>query len=514
MLGGCFLFGDKLYPLRDMKRWLIGLGLIGLIGHAWAQEPRKPEETVRRGAEASLENEAAPVEAVGGLPTCTARELPFKGGAGKTVIRIDVHDTIDLGLSPFISRVIEEAEEDGVALILLHMNTPGGRLDAAQDIKDALLKSKVPTATFIDTHALSAGALIAYATDFIIVTDGSTMGAATPINVSSQGEAQAVGEKFVSAVRAIFESTAQAKGRDGTLAEAMVDKDVEIAGLIEKGKLLTLAKDDLMKWCVADYTARDVPELLEVLNLSGAKVEKRELNWAEKIARVLTDPTVSSMLMTFGFLGLMLELYTAGFGISGIIGLSCLFLFFFGHAVVNLVGIEELLLLMVGLGLLIAEVFFIPGFGVAGVVGLLCVVASVSLAMVGQDIAFSWEVGALPDALARVGLSFVMTMVIFLLASRYLPETKLFNRLVLQTAVDGDAFTEDATDASSPAEKAPDLTGSEGIAITRIRGSGKARIGDETYDVVGRGEPIDQGQWLVVVSCRPGQIVVAPKGSV
>lgn len=469
------------------------------------REPAGPE---RRGSQANIETKVTrPARDRGKSPECVVRSIPFTTGENKRVIRIDIHETIDLGLAPFVQRVVEEAGEDpSVALILLHMNTPGGRVDAAQQIKDALLKSKVPTATFIDTHALSAGALIAYATDFIIMADGSTIGAATPINISQKGEAQAVGEKFVSAVRAIFQSTAEAKNRDGLIAESMVDKDVEIEGLIASGKLLTLAKDDALAWCVADLTANDVPGVLTVLNLQGAEVEHRELNWAERVARVITDPTISGLLMSFGFLGLMMELYTAGFGIAGFIGLGCLLVFFSGHLIVNLVGAEEIALFAVGMALLGVEVFVTPGFGVAGVLGIGALVASLVLSLVGGDVSFSWQVGGLGSAIRRTAFSLTGTIVLFAILARYLPRTGMFGRLVLAGAVEETSF------GSVEANSLPTI-GTEGIASTHIRGSGKAEFGGVVTDVIGEGTFITPGEAVVVVEARPGRVVVSGKTS-
>ena len=486
---------------------MLVLGILGLTSHVWAQSGRTPEESVRRPANVAAETDIAITEPTGERKACTVRTIPFAGGDGEHVVRIDIHSTIDLGLAPFVERMVKEAEDGGAALILLHMDTPGGRVDEAQTIKDALIRSKVPTATFIDTHALSAGALIAYATDFIIVTEGSTMGAATPINVGAKGAAQAVGEKFVSAVRAIFRATAEAKDRDGKIAEAMVDKDVFIFDLIEKGKLLTMAGGELRDWCVADLTASDVPGVLSALNLKGARVDHRKLNWAERIARVLTDPMISGMLMTFGFLGIMLELYTPGFGVSGMIGLTCLSLFFLGHLVVNLVGLEEVLLFAAGVALIATEIFVLPGFGLAGVAGVLALGASVVLALVGSDLTFSWEIGVLPGALTRVGIALTATVVLFAIAAWYLPYTTLFRRLVLETAIDSTAF--DAAAVQAP--KSDPLEGQTGVALTPVRGSGKARFGDRTLDVIAEGRVIDKGERVVVVEARKGRVLVAPE---
>ena len=487
------------------KRAFWAVALVSMTICTWQRgllaDRRQPDDEERRAPELRVEAEAAKAQAETGSRVCTPREIPFDGGEGLRVVRIDIHDTIDLGLAPFVVRVIEEAEEEGASLVLLHMDTPGGRVDAAQQIKDALIKSKVKTATFIDTHSLSAGALIAYATDYIIVSDASTIGAATPIQLGGQGEAKAVGEKFVSAMRAIFRATAEAKGRDPDIAEAMVDKEIVVDGLVDDEKLLTLSGKEAMTWCVADLQARDVAGVLSVLNLQGAEVQKRELNWAERIARVLTDPVVSGMLMTFGFLGILLELYTAGFGISGIIGICCLLLFFLGHMVVNLVGFEEILLFVLGLGLLAFEIFVTPGFGLAGGLGIAALVVSVVLSMVGSDVTFSWQAGYLSTAIWRMAITLVGTIVLFILGARYLPKTSLFNRLVLQGAIQQTSFEDEPQEDQLP-------EGTPGVAQTAIRGSGKARFGDRVLDVVTQGEFIERGEAIQVVEARGGRVVV------
>ena len=430
------------------------------------------------------------------------RPVP-SGGHGQRIIRLDIHETIDLGLAPFLARVLDDAAADPtVALVLIHMDTPGGRLDAAQKIKDALLKSSVPTATFIDTHALSAGAFIAYATDFIIVTDGSTIGAATPINIGQGGEAQPVGEKFVSAVRAMFRATAEAKGRDGRIAESMVDSDVEIPGIIDEGKLLTMAKAEALTHCVADFSATDVPDVLSQLKLGDATVDHPKLNWAERIARVLTGPIVSSLLMTFGFLGLLMELYSPGFGVAGTIGLACLVIFFTGHMIVDLVGAEEIILVTAGIVLLGIEVFVTPGFGFVGALGIAALIVGMALAMVGADLGFSWDVGLLGGALGRVAVASILTVLLMIVAIRLLPGAPLLSRLVLQQEID--EIAHDTHDHES-------LVRQTGVAITAISGSGKARLGDNTYDVVGEGDFIDKGDEIIVVRARAGRIVVSKK---
>src|SRR5918996_736596 len=168
-------------------------------------------------------------------------------GRTSVVYVAPVEGIIDLGLAPFVQRVLDEAADAGAAAVILDINTFGGRVDAAVVIRDALLNARVKTVAFINKRAISAGALISLAAETIVIGDGGTIGAATPVQMGQPGGApQPVEEKTVSYVRKEFRATAEARKRPPLIAEAMVDADVEIPGLIEKGKLLTLTTDEAL----------------------------------------------------------------------------------------------------------------------------------------------------------------------------------------------------------------------------------------------------------------------------
>src|SRR4029077_18952862 len=282
-----------------------------------------------------------------------------------------IEGIIDLGLAPFVQRVLDEANDAGAAAVILEINTFGGRLDAAGLICDALLNARVRTVAFVNKRAISAGALIALAAEKIVMADGGTIGAATPVQIGQAGSpAQPVEEKTVSFVRTEFRATAESRKRPPLIAEAMVGADVEIPGLIQKGKLLTLTTEEALKHKVADFRADTLEGVLERLGLAGAEVRRPSANWAENVVRFLTHPVVSSLLITIGMLGIILEILTPGFGVPGALGITSLALFFWGHWLVQLAGWEELLLVGSGLVLLALEVFVIPGFGLAGVLGI------------------------------------------------------------------------------------------------------------------------------------------------
>jgi membrane-bound serine protease (ClpP class) len=410
-----------------------------------------------------------------------------------------VEGMIDLGLAPFVDRVLREATDAGAAAVILEINTFGGRVDAAVVIRDALLNAKVPTVAFINKRAISAGALIALATEKIVMGDGGTIGAATPVQMGQPGApAQPVEEKTVSYVRKEFRATAEARKRPPLVAEAMVDADVEIPDLIEKGKLLTLTTDEALKHKVADFRTDTIEEVLKQLGLVGAEIRRASPNWAENFVRFLTHPVVSSLLMTIGILGIILEVRTPGFGVPGTLGIGSLALFFWGHWLVQLAGWEEILLVISGVVLLAAEIFIIPGFGVAGVLGIAALLSGLSLSLIGGGA--TWDF--ILKAVGRVIFSLLLAVVGSLVLLRFLPRLPFGKRLILATGLAaGEGY-------ASPPETDQNWRGKGGIAVSPLRPSGIADVEGERVDVVSDGEFIEAGAQIVVSRVDGNRIVV------
>jgi membrane-bound serine protease (ClpP class) len=410
-----------------------------------------------------------------------------------------IEGIIDLGLAPFVKRVLSEATDAGAAAVILEINSFGGRVDAAVLIRDALLNARVRTVAFVNKRAISAGALISLAAEKIVMTDGGTIGAATPVQMGQPGApAQPVEEKTVSYVRKEFRATAEARKRPPLIAEAMVDPDVEIPGLIQKGKLLTLTTEEALKHKVADFRAETIESLLDQSGLAGAEVRRASPNWAENLVRFLTHPVVSSLLITIGMLGIILEMRTPGFGLPGGLGITSLALFFWGHWLVQLAGWEELLLVGSGLVLLVLEVFVIPGFGLAGVLGIAAVLAGLSLSFVGAGA--TWEF--ILKAAGRVVFSLLLALAASLALLRFLPRLPFGRRLILETGLPaGQGY------ASAP-ERDRTWLGKSGTALSPLRPAGIAEIEGERVDVVSEGEFIDSGAPIVVTRVDGNRIVV------
>jgi membrane-bound serine protease (ClpP class) len=410
-----------------------------------------------------------------------------------------IEGMIDLGLAPFVERVLREATEAGAAAVILEINTFGGRVDAAVAIRDALLNAKIPTIAFINKRAISAGALIALATEKIIMGDGGTIGAATPVQMGQPGApAQPVEEKTVSYVRKEFRATAEARKRPPLIAEAMVDADVEIPDLIEKGKLLTLTTDEALKHKIAEFRANTMAEVLNQVGLAGAEVRRASPNWAENFVRFITHPIVSSLLITIGMLGIILEIRTPGFGVPGVLGIGSLALFFWGHWLVQLAGWEEILLVISGVVLLAAEIFIIPGFGVAGVLGIAALLSGLSLSLIGGGA--TWDF--ILKTVGRVIFSLLLAIVGSLVLLRFLPRLPFGKRLILETGLAaGEGY-------ASPPETDHNWLGKGGTTVSPLRPSGIADVEGERVDVVSDGEFIEAGAQIVVSRVDGNRIVV------
>ncbi|MEB2340238.1 MAG: hypothetical protein OZ918_16665 [Nitrospirales bacterium] len=412
---------------------------------------------------------------------------------------IPVEGVIDLGLAPFIERVLTEATQAHAAAVVLDIDTFGGRVDAAVLIRDALLRAKVKTVAFVNRRAISAGALICLAAETIVMAGGGTIGAATPVQIGLPGgPAQPVEEKTVSYMRKEFRATAESRKRPPLLAEAMVDADVEIPGVIEKGKLLTLTTDEALQHKLADVRAETLDALLTALNLPDVEVRRMSETWAESLVRVLTHPIVSSLLMALGVLGLIVEIQTPGFGVPGGFGVVCLALFLWGHWLVQLAGWEELLLIAGGLLLLAIEMFVTPGFGILGALGIAALLGGLGLSLVGTGA--TWEV--VLAALGQVLGALLLAIVAALALLRAVPRLPFGRRLVLETGLQAEAGYASAPEADRR------WLGKRGVAASTLRPAGIAHFDHERVDVVADGEYIEPGDPIEVLRVEGNRIVV------
>lgn len=441
-------------------------------------------------------------------------------GEPGSVYVISVTGTIDLGLAPYLDRVIDQAAEEDAAAVLVEIDTPGGRLDAVLQMKDSLLASEVPTIAFVNRTAFSAGALVAIACEQIYMATGGVMGAATPI---SGATGETADEKTVSAVRSTFAATAEARGRDPLVAEAMVDPDVEIQGLSPEGQLLTLTSAQALNWDYADAVLDTRAEVLAAAGFADAPVVETEPNWSERLVRFITDPIVASLLMLGGLLLIVGDFFVEGLGITAVVGAGLLALFFWGHMLAGIAGWEDAALVILGVVLIGVELLVIPGFGIPGVLGLIALLGGFFLALVSRDIRTPEQT---ERALTMVGLVFAGLVVGVIALLVLLPRNRTLGRLVLADHVGGPIDGRDmerpqakprgwlnwfggGRDLVLPAEHqmvgepqdAPrrSWTGARGVALSDLRPSGIGEFEGQRVDIVTDGEFIPAGQPIEIV---------------
>jgi membrane-bound serine protease (ClpP class) len=428
-----------------------------------------------------------------GVLACVA-DLRAQSGA---VYVVDITGEVDLGLSPYVRRSFAEAEQAHAAVVVLRVNTFGGRIDVATEVRDIVLGAKVPTVAFIDRRAISAGALIALAADSIVMTPGGSIGAATP--VSEKGEKAS--EKVVSYMRSEMRSTAEGSGRDPRIAEAMVDETLAVtdSSLEHPGDLLTLTTEEAMRVGYCDLRASSLDEALAKLGLAGRPVVHVTPSWSEHLVTFFTRPMVSSVLIMLGLGGLIFGIKTGHFGSVVTIGLGSLALFFGAQYLAELASFLEILMFLAGVVLLAIEVFVIPGFGIVGILGIVLMVTSLFLALGGSFSLITRDSLTIP--LYTLAGSFVGLAILIALMIRYLPGSGAFNHLVLQTPVPAIATNRELAEVR-------ELLGSEGRALTTLRPAGVALVRGERCDVITDGEYISAGEPVRVVRVEGRKVVV------
>ncbi|MFW6200189.1 MAG: NfeD family protein, partial [Gemmatimonadota bacterium] len=373
---------------------------------------------------------------------------------------------------------------------------PGGRVDAAERIADDVQDASVPVYAFVNRRAFSAGALIALATDEIFMLPGSVIGAATPV----VGSGERAPEKIVSAMRSEMRALAEARGLDPAVAEAMVDENIEVPAVVEAGRLLTLTTDEAAE---LGYATRieSLGAALDLMGLPGATVEDREVNWAERMVRFFTHPAVSPFLLSLGFLGLVIEIKSPGLGLAGAAGVVALALFFGSHHLLGLAGIEDMLLVGAGMGLVALEVFVIPGFGIFGILGGIGILAGIYLSLLGS-------LPTMPD-LTQASLVLTVTLLVVIVTGWALIRRLPGSGRLARSGVFLLTETERA-DGYESSLRRPELVGKVGTAATDLRPAGTGVFEDERLDVVAESQWIEAGTPIRIVSAEGYRHVVRP----
>ncbi|MDE2481340.1 MAG: ATP-dependent Clp protease proteolytic subunit [bacterium] len=398
------------------------------------------------------------------------------------VVVVPIHGTVDDGMAHLVERAVQQANDEHAQAIVLDVNSPGGLVEAAFRIRDALFAAKVPVIAYVSERAYSAAALITLSANRIVMAPGSSIGAAEPIPATV---------KTISALRAEFESTALRNHRNVAIAGAMVDRHVDLPAYKATGTILTLNTREALSSGVADAIAPSLDAALASQRLSGAPRDQVDYSFGEEVARFATTPEISGLLLTLGMLGLILEMQTLH-GVAGTVGVAALALFFGTHVYAGFSNGLVVALAIVGLLGILWELHVVPGHGAPGILGAIALLAAVLLAF-GVPFFFI--------AIETVSTAIIVTVALFALVTRAYPENAWMKRLAF-VGVQGADYVASA-DLTA-------LRGAVGTASSFLRPAGIATIDGQRVDVLTEGEFIQAGTPIRVTRVEGARVFVEP----
>lgn len=432
------------------------------------------------------------------------------------VLQIKLNEEVSPAMWLKVQRGFEKAQQDSFNLILLHINTYGGTVLDADSIRTCILNCKIPVFAFIDNNAASAGALIAIACDSIYMRRGANIGAATVVNQSGA----AMPDKYQSYMRAIMRSTAEAHGydtiingndtlykwhRNPQIAEAMVDEKISITNISDSGKVLTFTSLEAVKYGFCEGIAENIDELLAQTEFKQAKVTEYQPTKIENLLGWLMNPALQSLLIMAIIGGIYFEMQSPGIGFPSIIAITAAVLYFAPLYLEGLAAHWEIAIFVIGLILIIIEIFAIPGFGVCGISGIILAVSGLALAMLGNFNSNTPNIQA--DDVVK---SFLLVMIssgvsiagCIWITSKFYGASLFGNRLALTaTQQTDDGFI----GVKQNLEK---YIGQKGVTTTVLRPSGKITIDGHEFDAKSNLGFIDKNKVVKIVGCSTGQLYV------
>ncbi|MCZ2394653.1 MAG: ATP-dependent Clp protease proteolytic subunit [Chitinophagales bacterium] len=422
------------------------------------------------------------------------------------IYHIHLSEEIQPAAARMIKKSFLEAQKSNVDYILLEINTYGGRLDVADSIRTRILNSKIPTIAFINNNAASAGALISLACDKIFMAPGSSIGAATVVNGN---DGQALPDKYQSYMRSMMRSTAETKGRNPNIAEAMVDERVIVPGISDSGKVLTLTATEALKYHIADNISEDTKDIFKDLNIQNYNLIEHQITATDSVISFLLNPLVNSILILIIIGGLYFEFKTPGLGLFILASLTAAILYFAPLIIDGTANIWEILLFLIGVVLILLEIFIIPGFGVTGIAGIICIVAGLTFSLVnfnGFQFEFNFITG---DLLARsffrvVAIISVAFVIIFFFGESII-NLPGFNRLVLKS----EQFSHKGF--TTRQDELYQMIGKEGVVIQPLRPTGKINIEGNLYEAISNSHYVEKNTIVKVLSINGYSLTVSPK---
>ncbi|TCL00962.1 membrane-bound serine protease (ClpP class) [Roseivirga ehrenbergii] len=428
---------------------------------------------------------------------------PFQDPAKKRIFVMEIRNDIDPRMNRYVDLALDQATEENADIVIIDMDTYGGAVNDANDIRTRILEYEKPVWVFINNDAASAGALISIACDSIYMVPGANIGAATVVNGEDGSQAP---DKYQSYMRSIMRSTAEQTNRDPNIAEGMVDDRIEIEGVTEAGKTITFTTSEAIKNGFCEMQVTSIEDILAKNNIDNYELINYELAASEKIIAFFLNPFVSGILILVIVGGLYFELQTPGVGFPLAAAGIALVFYLTPYYLNGLAANWEIAVLFIGIVLIALEVFVIPGFGVAGIAGISCVVMALIFVMIDNDF-FNFDYvpsGELGTAAVVVFAGMLGAMVlIFSLGYRF-TESKMFSKVALM----GEQRKSDGYTSSF---YTADLMGKEGIVFSTLRPSGRVEINGEIYDAYTRGEYVEKGEKITVISQEGTSLKVRSK---
>ncbi len=416
------------------------------------------------------------------------------------VYLFDIMDEIAPPVWHKTKKAFEQAKEIHADIILIHMNTYGGRLDDADSIRTIILHSKIPVYVYIDNNAASAGALISIACDSIYMRTGANIGAATVVDQTGKP----LPDKYQSYMRSMMRSTAEAKGRDPEIAQAMVDPRIRIEGIIDTGRVLTFTAKEAVAHHYCEGIAESVDEVLAIANIKDYKIVEQKLTFANRIVAFLVNPIISGILIMIIVGGIYFELQTPGIGFPLAASVVAALLYFAPLYVEGLAAHWEILIFIIGLILIGVEIFVIPGFGVTGILGIFLMIAGLTLSLIGNNgLHFTgFELTALIKSFFIVIIAALFSLILSIYFSRKILTSTLFGHVALDSTQQADqGFRAAFADYKI-------MIGKEGVAFTVLRPAGKVKVGDDVFDATAETGFIRKGENIKITGYQTSQLIV------
>jgi len=439
-------------------------------------------------------------DTVSAVSDTTVLEEELVRPSTKRVYKFDVKEEIGPPVWRKMQQAFEEANEWDADLILLHMNTYGGMVTHADSMRTKILNSKIPVWVFIDNNAASAGALISIACDSIYMRKGANIGAATVVNQTGEQ----MPDKYQSYMRSTMRSTAEAKGRNPEIAQAMVDASLAVDGVSDSGKVITFTASEAMTHGFCEGMHESVDEVLKQNGFPEYEVKTYEVSELETFIGWMINPAVSGVLIMIIIGGIYFELQSPGIGFPIAASVIAALLYFTPLYLEGLAENWEIIIFLVGIVLVAVEVFVLPGFGVAGIAGIAFIMSSLILSLI-NNVGFDFEM-TMPTQIINAFLTVLLATVGGFFGSIYLAQkfvtTSMMSSMVLSSVQKKeDGFV--GVDA-----KEHEMIGKQGITFTILRPSGKVEIDGDIYDATALTGYIDKGQSIQVVKYETAQLFV------